>query len=457
MKIIILGAGQVGATLAETLANENHDVTVVDKDESLLSSLQDRLDIRTVFGQASYPGVLRQAGAEGADMLIAVTDNDEVNMVACQVVFSLFHTPMKIARVRSQHYFIRKELFGDENLPIDVFISPEQLVTHSIKELIDHPGALQVMSFADEKVKLVAVKPFYGGPLVGKALSKIKETITTVETRVAAIFRNDRSIPLNGDTVIEVGDEVFFISASENIRTIIAALGRSYRPYENIIIAGGGNIGSTLARQLEENYNVKVLDHNRTQCEYLASKLKHSTVLCGDATDKDLLFNENIENTDVFCALTSDDEANIIASMQAKRLGARQVMALITRPAYVDLIEGEAINIAISPQMATISGILAHIRRGDVVKVHSLRHGGAEAIEAIAHGDEKTSQVVGKTLAQIKLPLGTTIGAIVREGEVVIPHHDTVIETDDHVILFLADKKYIRDVEKMFTVKVTYL
>lgn len=457
MKIVILGAGQVGSTLAETLANENHSVTVVDFREDLLNGLQDRLDIKTVTGRASYPGVLRAAGAESADMLIAVTDNDEVNMVACQVAYSLFQTPMKIARVRSQHYFIRKDLFGDANLPIDVFISPEQLVTSSIKELIDHPGALQVLSFADGKVKLVGVKPFYGGPLVGKTLSKISEHVSGVETRVAAIFRNDRSIPLNGSTVIEVGDEVFFITATENIRMIIAALGRSYRPYENIMIAGGGNIGGTLARKLEMDYNVKILDNNLDACEELARRLKSATVLNADATDKDLLFNENIENTDVFCALTNDDEANIIASMQAKRLGARQVMALITRPAYVDLIEGEAINIAISPQLATISSILAHIRRGDVVAVHSLRRGAAEAIEAVAHGDRKTSKVVGKTLAEIDLPQGTTIGAIVRAGEVIIPHHDTAIETDDHVILFLSDKKYISAVEKMFSVKVTYL
>lgn len=457
MKIVILGAGQVGSTLAETLANENHSVTVVDFREDLLNGLQDRLDIKTVTGRASYPGVLRAAGAESADMLIAVTDNDEVNMVACQVAYSLFQTPMKIARVRSQHYFIRKDLFGDANLPIDVFISPEQLVTSSIKELIDHPGALQVLSFADGKAKLVAVKPFYGGPLVGKTLSKISEHVSGVETRVAAIFRNDRSIPLNGSTVIEVGDEVFFIAATENIRTIIAALGRSYKPYENIMIAGGGNIGGTLARKLEMDYNVKILDSDLEACEELARRLKTATVLNADATDKDLLFNENIENTDVFCALTNDDEANIIASMQAKRLGARQVMALITRPAYVDLIEGEAINIAISPQLATISSILAHIRRGDVVAVHSLRRGAAEAIEAVAHGDRKTSKVVGKTLAEIDLPQGTTIGAIVREGEVIIPHHDTAIESDDHVILFLSDKKFIGVVEKMFSVKVTYL
>lgn len=456
MKIVILGAGQVGATLAENLANENHDVTVVDQDEDALGDLQDRLDIRTVSGRASYPGVLRQAGVDSADMLIAVTDNDEVNMIACQVSYSLFNTPRKIARVRSQHYFIRKELFGNENLPIDVFISPEQIVTDYIKELIDHPGTLQVLNFAEGRVKLVAAKPFYGGDLVGKQLKEIRD-IVKVETRVAAIFREERSIPLDGATVIEAGDEVFFIAASDDIRTIMAALGRSYRPYKRIIIAGGGNIGSSLSHHLEDDYQVKIIDHNRQNCERLAKKLKDTIVICGEATDKDLLFNENIENTDVFCAITSDDEANIMASLQAKKLGARQVMALITRPAYVDLIEGGPINIAISPQQATISSILTHVRRGDVAAVHSLRRGAAEAIEAVAHGDEKTSKVVGRTLSEIKLPKMTTIGAIVRAGEVVIPHHDTVIKSGDHMILFVSDKKHIRDVERMFAVRVTYL
>jgi trk system potassium uptake protein TrkA len=456
MKIVILGAGQVGSTLAENLVGEHHDVTLVDTDERILQDLQDRLDVRTVVGSASYPEILREAGADSADMLIAVTDNDEVNMIACQVSYSLFNTPSKIARVRSPHYFIRKELFGEGNLPIDVFISPETLVTNYIKELIDYPGALQVLDFSSRKVKLVAIKPQYGGPIVGKSLKKLKDYIHGVEMRVAAIFREDRSIPLSGSTVIEVGDEVFFISASENIRAIMAALGRTYRPYKNIMIGGGGNIGSNLAAQLEKDYQVKIIDHNRQNCDRLAKRLENSTVLYGDVADKELMFNENIEQTDIYCAVTSDDEANIMAALQAKRMGARQVMALIMRPAYVDLIEGGEINIAISPQEATISSILAHVRRGDVVSVHSLRRGAAEAIEAIANGDEKTSKVVGRTLAEIHMPRATTIGAIVREGAVIIPHHDTRIESGDHVILFVSDKSHIREVEKMFSVKLSY-
>ena len=441
MKIIILGAGQVGGSLAEILANENHDITLVDHDISKLNEFQDRLDIRTVAGPCSYPNVLREAGADSADMVIAVTSSDESNMVACQVSYSLFDTPTKIARIRSPHYFIRKELFGKENLPIDVFISPEKLVTSYMQQLIAHPGALQVLDFANGRVKLVAVKPYYGGPLLGKSIKLLREYLPGVETRVAAIFRNDKSIPLNGATEIEIGDEVFFITASENTHVIMAALRRAEEPYKRIMIAGGGNIGSRLAMELENLYQVKLIDCDRDRCQTLANELSNTTVLCGDSCDKQLLLNENIDNIDVFCAVTNDDEDNIIACLQAKRLGAKQVMVLITRTAYVDLIEGGPINIAVSPQQATIGSILTHIRRGDVVNVHSLRRGAAEAIEAIAHGDKKTSEVVGRSLRDIKLPKGTTIGAIVRNEEVIIPHHDTQVEPEDHVILFVSEKK----------------
>ena len=457
MKIIILGAGQVGSTLAETLSSENHDISVVDVDNKNLRALQDRLDIRTIRGHASYPGVLRQAGAKDADMLIAVTDSDEVNMVACQVAYSLFSVPRKIARIRSPHYFIQRELFGHEDLPIDVFISPEQIVTDYIKELIDYPGSLQVLNFADGKVKLVGIKPYYGGPLIGKSLKKLKDYVPEVDFRIAAIYRENQTISLSSDTVIEVGDEVFFIAASEYIRPIMGTLRRLDQPYKRIIIAGGGNIGFSLTKVLEEDYNVKVIEQNLKRCEHIAELLHDTTVLHGDVADRELLISENIEHTDVFCAVTNDDEANIMSCMLAKRLGARLVIALVTRPSYADLIEDSGINIAISPQQATTGSIFTHIRRGDVVNVHSLRRGAAEAIEAIAHGDQKTSKVVGLRLCDIKLPKSTTIGAIVRGEEVIIPHHETVVESDDHVILFVADKKNIRDVEKLFQVSVTFV
>lgn len=457
MKIIILGAGQVGGTLAENLVHEKHDVTLVDINATRLKELKEHLDIGTLVGHASYPSILRSAGAEDADMIIAVTDNDEINMIACQAAYSLFHTPAKIARIRSPEYSTCEELFGENNIQIDVFINPEQLVTNYVKELIKHPGALQVLNFADDMIKLVAVQARYGGVLIGKKLSSLREHFPDIEVRVAALFRQDHLIPLTGSTVIEVGDEVFFIAASKDIQMIMKGLRRVIEPYKKIIIAGGGNIGSKLAMALENDYQIKVIDHNQERCQSLAEQLDKATILLGNAADKELLISENIENTDVFCAVTNDDEANIMACMQAKRLGVRQTMALITRTAYVDLIEGSGINIAISPQAASISSILAQLRKGDVVNVHSLRRGAAEAIEAIAHGDEKTSHVVGKALAEIKLPKCTTIGAIVRAGEVIIPHHDTKIESEDHVILFVANKKYVRDVEKLFQVSVTFI
>ncbi len=456
MKIVVVGAGQVGSTLAENLAKEHHDVTVVDVEPMRLRALQDRLDLRTVQGFGSYPGVLRQAGAKDSDMLIAVTDSDEVNMVACQVAYSLFSIPTKIARIRSHHYFIRRELFGSKDLPIDVFISPEQLVTDYIKELIDHPGALQVLNFAAGKVKLVAVKPFFGGPLVGKTLAELPQYLSGGDMRVAAIFRENHSVPLNGSTVIEVGDEVFFIAAKQHIRKIMAAMRRLESQNKRIIIAGAGNIGCELAAVLENDYQVKLIEQDEKRCEHAAEYLNNTTVLMGDASDKELLVSENIESSDVYCAVTNDDEANIMSCMLAKRLGARMVMALIARSGYVDLIEDSGINIAISPQQATAGSILTHIRRGDVVNVHSLRRGAAEAIEAIAHGDKSSSRVVGRSLPEIKLPKGTTIGAVVRGDAVIIPHHDTVIESGDHVILFVSDKKHIRDVEKLFQVSATF-
>lgn len=452
MKIIILGAGQVGGSLADNLSAENHDITLVDINAERLKDFADRYDIRTVQGRCSYPDVLRDAGADDADMLIAVTDSDEANMVACQVAYSLFNIPTKIARIRSQHYFIRQELFGSENLPIDVFISPEQLVTHSVRQLIEHPGALQVLDFSEGKVKMIAVKPYYGGPLLGKSIDKMRDYLPGVDARVAAIFREDHSIPLDGSTEIALGDEVFIITASENAHVMMGALRRAEEPYKRITIAGGGNIGFQLARALEHDYQVKLIEQSRERCEWLSEQLTKTTVLCGNCCDKALLVDENVDTADVFCALTNDEESNIIASLQAKKIGANQAMALIARRAYVDLIEGGPINIAISPQQASVSSILKHIRKGDVVNVHSLRRGAAEAIEAVAHGDKKTSKVVGRNLKQIKLPKGTTIGAVVRGDQVIIPHHDTVIESGDHVILFVANKKHLNDVEKLFQV-----
>jgi trk system potassium uptake protein TrkA len=456
MKIIILGAGQVGSSVAQNLASEANDITVVDNRADVLRDLQDRIDIRTVLGPASHPEVLTRAGAEDADMILAVTNSDETNMIACQIAYTLFHTPIKVARVRAQEYLSYPKLFTQEALPVDVLISPEQLVTDYIQRLIEQPEALQVMDFAGGRVQLVAVRAVRGGPLVGQELAELRQHMPGVEARVAAIFRRGSAILPEGNTVIEANDEVFFIAARKNIRAVTSELRSLDKPVKRVIIAGGGNIGLRLAESIEDRYQVKLIDCNPETTRRLSELLGKSIVLLGDAADEELLLEENIENTDVFCALTNDEEANILSAMLAKRLGARKVMSLINRPAYVDLVQSEAIDIAVSPQQATIGSLLTHVRRGDVAAVHSLRRGAAEAIEAVAHGDSKTSKVVGRAVEDLKLPPSTTIGAIVRGEDVIIAHHDTVIESEDHVILFLADKRHIPDVEHLFQVGVTF-
>jgi trk system potassium uptake protein TrkA len=451
MKIIILGAGQVGGTLAENLVNENNDITVVDTSTLRLRQLQDKFDLRVVQGQASHPRVLREAGAEDADMLIAVTSSDETNMVACQIAYSLFNTPNRIARIRAPEYIRESaKLFHPEAVPVDHLISPEQLVINFIYKLIEYPGALQVVNFAEGKVGVASAKAYYGGPLVGNALSSMREHMPHIETRVAAIFRQNRHIKPQGSTVIEAGDEVFFVAASQHIRAVMSELQRLEKPYKRIMIVGGGNIGAGLAMRLEKNYSVKLVEKDQHRATELAELLQETVVFHGDASDQELLTEEHVDQIDVFIAITNDDEANIMSAMLAKRMGAKKVMVLVQRSAYIDLIQSSEIDIAISPQQATISALLSHVRKADIVSVSSLRRGVAEAIEAIAHGDESTSKVVGRTIDEIKLPPGTTIGAIVRGNEVIIAKGGNRIEQGDHVIMFITDKKYVRDVELLF-------
>jgi trk system potassium uptake protein TrkA len=451
LKIVILGAGQVGRTAAFHLSREEaNEVTVVDTDEDILRDLQDRLDIRTVAGSGSYPSVLEAAGAAEADVLIALTNSDEVNMIACEVAFTLYRTPTKIARIRAAEYTSRPELFADEALSVDVFISPEQLVTEHVERLIHYPGALQVLDFADGKVRLVAVRAHEGGLLVGKQLRALREHVRDIEARIVAIYRAGRSITPGGDTIVEAGDEVFFLAARDDIRRVMNEMRKEENPLRRLVIAGGGNIGFRLAKTLEKQNQVKLIERDPKRARRISELLENTIVLNGDAADEELLIEENIDGSDVFAALTNSEEANILSAMLAKRLGARKVMALINKPSYAELIESGSIDIAISPQTITIGSLLAHVRRGDVVRVHSLRRGAAEALEAIVHGDDRSSRVVGKRVEEIKLPDGATIGAIVRGEKVIMAHHDTVVQCDDHVILFLSDRRHVEAVERLF-------
>jgi trk system potassium uptake protein TrkA len=451
MKILILGAGQVGRTAAQHLSREEaNEVTVVDVNEDCLRELQDRFDVRTVAGNAGHPSVLEAAGAAEAEIIVALTSSDEVNMIACEVAFTLFRTPTKIARIRAAEYTSRAALFGADALSVDLVISPEQLVTEYVERLIQHPGTLQVLDFADGKVRLVGVRARSGGLLVGRSLRELPTHLPKMEVRVVAIYRDGRSVAPEGDTLIEDGDEVFFLAARDDIRRVMTELRHGDGVARRIVIAGGGNIGLRLAQTLEKQNQVKVIERDPRRARRISELLEKAIVLNGDAADEELLIEENIDSADVFAAMTNAEEANILSAMLAKRLGAKKVMALINKPSYTQLVESSSIDIAISPQTITIGSLLAHVRRGDVVRVHALKRGAAEALEAVVHGDERSSRVVGRTVAQVPLPEGVSIGAVVRSDQVIMAHHDTLILADDHVILFLADRRHLEAVERLF-------
>ena len=458
MRIIILGAGQVGSGMAHSLSREENDISVVDTDPARLQELQEKLDIRTVLGHASHPETLIRAGIEDADLLIALTNSDETNMIACQIGYSLFNTPTKVARVRAADYLSHPELFQREHTPIDVLISPEKLVTDHLQRLIEYPGALQVLDFADGRVQLVATRAVRQGKLVGKALKNLPgELPAGVDARVAAIFRRDETIIPEGETIIEVDDIVFFIAPTDEIREVMGTFGQTLGPARRVLLAGGGNIGAALAKRLERDYHVKLIELDPVRAERIAEEVDTTIVLVGDCANEDLLREEGIDETNVYCALTNDDESNILSSMLAKRMGAEKVITLINRPAYVDLVESDRIDVAVSPQQITIGALLTVIRKGHMVRVHSLRKGAAEAIEVVAHGDRGQSRVVGRAIEELELPAKTNIGAIVRGDKVLIAHHDVVIETDDHVILFVADRREIAIVERLFAVEAIFV
>lgn len=475
MKILILGAGQVGASVAEVLASEANDITIVDQNRDNLAAVADKLDVRTVPGNAAYPSVLREAGIEDTDLLVAVTQSDQTNLVACKIARSLFGVPTRIARLRSGD-FLDPALLSTDNFAVDFAISPEQDITDYIVKLIEFPEALQVLEFAGGKVTLIAVRAYTGGLLVGKPIRAMREHLPAgVDARIAAIFREHQAVDPDGNTVIEPGDEVFVLAATHHIRTVMQELRRMQQPVRRVMIAGGGNIGARVAATLQGKYEVKLIERDRRRAEIVAGQLEDTLVLAGEATDEKLLGEENIDEIDMFLALTNDDEDNIMGASLAKRLGCKRVLALINRRAYADMVQGGPIDIGLSPAQVSIGSLLTHVRRGDVARVHSLRRGAAEALELVAHGDRNTSKVVGRRIDELPRIKGVHIGAIVRRGaeaevvqmdgflvdafvdHVIIPHHDTVIESDDHVIVFCTHKHHVVQVERLFQVSAGFI
>ena len=492
MNIIILGAGRVGQSVAESLVSERNDITVIDTDGPRLRELEARFDLRGVVGNGIDPAVLAEAGARDTDILIACAAQDETNLVCCKVAQLLFNIPTRIARVRSSGFEAAGPLAGPEGFAVSI-ICPEASLTRYISKLIEYPESMQVREFAGGRACLVATRARAGAPMVGQTIAKVREGTPDVAMRLVAIYRRfadepDRFVPCGGSTRIEPGDEVFVLAAREHLPFVLASLhcrdGQPARPVRRIMIAGGGDVGLRLAHKLGSDpgrFHAKIIEENPARCIVLASALPSNVlVLQGDATDERLLENENIEDVDFFLSLTDDDEDNIMSSLLAKRMGARRVLALINRRSYADLMHGTQIDIALSPAQAMLGELLAHVRRGDVQAVHSLRRGVAEALEIVARGDRKSSRVVGRQVGELRLPGDVHMGLIVRglpepraslaalpamqspllppppAPEVIIPRSHTVIESNDHVVFFLPHKRLVSDVEKLFRVSATF-
>ena len=471
MRIVILGAGQVGASVAESLVSENNDITVVDSDHERLAYLQDRLDLRTVVGDGSHPSVLAHAGLQDADLLIAVTQSDQTNLVACKVAHSVFNVPARIARLRARDFLDSEKLLSPENFAVDYALCPEQVITEYIARLVDFPEALQVLGFAGGRLALVGLRAYAGGQLVGSPIKEMRNHLPPeVDGRIAAIYRSGGAIAPTGETIVADGDEVFVLAAEEHIRAVMRELRRSMEPVRRVMIAGGGNIGLRVAQALEGKCEVKLIEIDRRRAEFVATSLKSVLVLNGDATDEELLQQEGIDEMELFLALSNDDEDNIMGASLAKRMGCQRVVALINRRAYAELVQGGPIDIAISPAQVSIGTLLTYVRHGDVAQVHSLRRGAAEALEIVAHGDAKNSRAVGRRIGELPVIHGAFIAAVVRDvgetddfnffrlgmkkqtGRVLIAHKDVVIETGDHVIVFCIDRKVVKQVEKLFEV-----
>lgn len=458
MNILIIGAGRVGTSVAEHLVSERNDITVIDTDPQRLRDLQERLDLRGVCGNAIQPSVLREAGAEDCDLLVACAPQDETNLTVCKVAHDLFNVTTSIARLRSPEFVEGAPLLAREGgFAVDHVICPEQSVTTYIRKLVEYPEALRVIEFAGGRVTLAGVRAGAGSRLVGHRLDEIPTLVPNLDMRVVGLFRRDQPLKADGTTRIEAGDEAFVLTRTAAVTEVLCALRERDRPVRRVLIAGGGKVGLRLARELRGRCEIRLIELDRQRCEYLAAELGSEVlVLHGDATDEELMTDANVGETDVFIALSSDDEDNILSGLLSKRLGARRAIVLINRRAYTELVQGTQIDVAISPQHAVIGELLAYVRRGDVEAVHSMRQGAAESLEIIARGDRRSSKVVSRRIEQIDLPEGVQIGAIVRGDEVIMAHHDTVIQTDDHVIVFLPSKRQVRAVEKLFQVGATF-
>ena len=457
MKVIVCGAGQVGFNIARHLALENNDVTVIDQSPELIRRISDTLDANGVVGHASHPEVLEQAGISDADMIIAVTYADEVNMVACQVAHSLFDVPTKIARVRQQSYLapIWANLFSRDHMPIDVIISPEIEVARAVSRRLQVPGAFEMIPLVDDRVKLIGVRCQDDCPLVNTPLRQLTQLFPELNIVIVGLMRDGKAIVPSSDDQMLPGDEAYFVVDSDQVARAMAAFGHEETEARRLLIFGGGNIGLFLAQEIERDHEwvkAKIIETDRDRAEQIASELERTTVIQGDVLDPEILEEAAVGVTETVVAVTNDDETNILASLLAKRYGCKRAITLINAGTYEPLISSLEIDVAVSPRNITVSTILQHVRRGRIHSVHTLREGFGELIEAEAL---ETSELVGKPLRDVKLPTGVLLGAIVRDGEMICPKGSTIVQAKDRVVLF-ATSEVIRKVEKMFSVQLEY-
>ena len=457
MKVIVCGAGLVGFNIARYLSSEQNDVTVIDQSPDLVKRVSDQLDVRGLVGFASHPGVLDAADAAGADVIIAVTQRDEVNMVACQVAHSLFNVPTKIARVRAQNYLdpVWSDLFTRENLPIDVIISPEIEVARAVMRRLQVPGAIDMVPFADGKIQVIATRLNEGCPVVDTPLRRLTELFPDLHIRVMGIVRDQEIMALSGDSSMAVGDEIYFAAEVDHVPRAMAAFGHEEVEARRILIIGGGNVGLSLALEIEESYprvSPKIIEYNRDRAGEIAEQLHRTIVLNGDVLDREILNEANVQATETVVAVTNDDEVNILASLLAKREGAERAVTLVKNMTFEPLLASLGIDVVVNPRAITVSRILQYVRRGRIRGVYSLRDGLAEIIEAEAM---ETSPLVGVPIKDVHLPVGMVAGAVIRDDKVIIPRGSTVIYPKDRVVVFTVAEG-VRHLEKMFSVRLEY-
>ena len=460
MNIIICGAGRVGFTIAKQLSDQGHSITVIDPSSVDIQKIDDALDVKAIVGKGSYPSILEKANAQEADMIIAVTRNDEINMVICQIAFSIFKIPKKIARIRSQDYLNPKftTVYNKENLPIDVIISPEIEIAKSIQRKLEAPGALDSVPFADNKIRLLEILINENCNLINIKLSDLTKKYPNLKANVIGVIREDKFfIPKKTDEII-ANDKIYVIINSTQMSETLEAFGHNEKVSKKILIVGGGNIGFNLAKNIEENLDaarVKIIEKNKDRAEFLASELNNTIVINGDALDEEVLAEANLEEAETVLALTNDDEDNLMVSVlvekfakDEKEIDDKRTMALINKPNYSLLQNSLKIDDLIDPRMNTVSSILKHIHKGTIETAYTIMNGEYEVIEAEII---ETSELINKELKNSNLPEEIRIGAVLRDDKVIIPRSDFVFQKDDKVV-FLAKKDSISVVENIFRI-----